>query len=492
MSEPVTASPTRDQQRPAPLQKSSESHSGQGFLSPPAFQLKADPVVQRKKEGDIYDQLCEQIKDAIYGLGTDEEAVYEALAAAPNINTLRERYQVVVGANMMADIRGDFGGEDLRKVISYFPTNYDAMAELLYYAMDGAGTDEDVVYNTLKSVTGNPSASMGLKRAYMDRYGVDLRTDIRGDFSYGAEEKAFALFGNEFEDMESYQEITGKTELGDYHWLKADRESQSGTWETAMVNMTRDEVEDVLQPFEQVRDYYIWVTKKLDEKGHESRWVKGALHLVDELSDTYDEGVTSGHWFLTPGKDVIPMLEDLNVGIVNFAIKQFNKLLYGELKDNPLQGEDAYLFDKDFIMKEQGIVAAPIYEQYAGTDAIEAMNNLFNGYGMEGNAVDAMTWAGLVNEVPTHPELINADLTDPESGYGVDARINVPLWMLYPDRHRSSDIDPENPAYPQIDSLMDQREIDPWHGDGGKDPHDVYESYNRVNTTIMENEWYEK
>lgn len=298
--------------------------------------------------------------------------------------------------------------------------------------------------------------------------------------------------GNEFESMAAYQEITGETELGPYQWLKEDRENQTGTWDAAMTKMTQCQAEDVLQPFEQVRDYYIWVTRKLDEKGHESRWVKGALWLVDELSDTYDEGYTTpGNWQITPGKDVIPMLEDLNVGIVNFAITQFHRLLYGDLKDNPLTGEDAYQFDKQFITHEQGTIAQPIYEQYAGTDAIKTMNNLFNGTGLAGNLVDGLNFIGAANEVPTHPNLLKADLTDPESNFGRDARTNVPLWMLYPDRHRSYEIDPDNPApYPQVDRLMDLKEEDRWYRwDDDKDPNDVYESYKRVNNKIMAKEW---
>ncbi len=292
--------------------------------------------------------------------------------------------------------------------------------------------------------------------------------------------------------MAAYQEITGETELGPYQWLKEDRENQTGTWDAAMTKMTQCQAEDVLQPFEQVRDYYIWVTRKLDEKGHESRWVKGALWLVDELSDTYDEGYTTpGNWQITPGKDVIPMLEDLNVGIVNFAITQFHRLLYGDLKDNPLTGEDAYQFDKQFITHEQGTIAQPIYEQYAGTDAIKTMNNLFNGTGLAGNLVDGLNFIGAANEVPTHPNLLKADLTDPESNFGRDARTNVPLWMLYPDRHRSYEIDPDNPApYPQVDRLMDLKEEDRWYRwDDDKDPNDVYESYKRVNNKIMAKEW---
>jgi len=295
---------------------------------------------------------------------------------------------------------------------------------------------------------------------------------------------------NEFESLEEFKLKTGETELGCYQWLKADRESQTGTWETAMTNMTKDEAQDVLLPFEQVRDYYVWVSRKLDAKGHESRWVKGALYLVDELSDTYDEGVTSGRWGITPGKSVIPLLEDLNVGIVNYAITQFYRLLYGDLSDGALVGEAAYQFDKDFIKEEQGPVAQEVYEDYDSTEAIEVMNKVFNGTGLVGNAAEVMA-----SEIPTFPGYFKTDLTDASTSYGRNQRIDIPLYMLYPDRHQTEhnyEKDPLLGAPRDIQSLMDQGHLDGWiesMGDFLKDPDGVYESFHGVNEDIMNKKW---
>lgn len=303
------------------------------------------------------------------------------------------------------------------------------------------------------------------------------------------------ITNNEFESMDDLKAKTGQTALGKYQWLKADREGQTGTWETAMVNMTKDQKPNILLPFEQVRDYYIWVTRKLDAKGHESRWVKGALYLVDELADTYDEGVTSGNWWITPGKEVIPLLEDLNVGIVNYAITQFYRLLYGDLSENPLVGEAAYQFDREFIQTEQGEVAQEVYEKYDGTEALAVMNKIFNGTGFVGNAAEALS-----NEIPTFPDYFKTDLEDSDSNYGRAQRIDVPLFMLYPDRHHTDENYEKQDTifgYPvgnprNIQDLMDQEHLDGWYEspwDKAKDPEGVYESFHDVNETIMNREW---
>lgn len=462
-------------------------------LSPPTFQLQASPandVVQRQEDGNDYDALAKSLYDGIHYIwGTNEAAIYKALAKvsgnAASLKKLREVYQKNHSADLIAELRGDTSGKVLAKIADYFAADSQALAILLFEGMDGAGTDPDAVDAALAVVAGNPVAVANLKQAYYDKYGVDLRTDIQNDFSGSAETSRLALLGNEYESLEAYKEITGREALGSYEWLKADREAQNGTWDTAMTNMTRDQVPDVLQPFDQVRDYYVWISRKLDAMGHESRWVKGALVLVDELTDTYDEGMfTSGHWIVTPGKDVIPLLEDLNVGIVNYAITQFHRLMFGDLKDEPLKGTDAYEFDKQFVNHEQRQVAFDVYSKYKGTDAIDAIDKMFNHTGFLGNTLGLMTATGLASEIPTHPGLIQGDLTDENTRFGEDARTHVPLYMLWPDQHRS---DGDLPA---IDALMDKKEIDPsFYKDGGKDPNDVYESYNRVNKKIMANEW---
>lgn len=474
----------------------SEMATGGSSFAPPAFQLKAGntQVIQRQdptaeEDTNDYDALAKQLYDGIHYIwGTNEQAIYGALSSisgnAAALKELRRVYKANHDEDLIPALRGDTSGQVLATIAAYFAADSEALAILLFDGMDGATTDEDAVEGALRAVAGNRTAVAALKKAYYDRYGVDLRTDIQGDFSGGAEESMLALLGNEYESMESYRDITGRDELGPYEWLKDDRESQSGTWDTAMTNMTRDQVPDILQPFEQVRDYYVWIARKLDDMGHESRWVKGALVLVDELTDTYDEGAfTSGHWIVTPGKDVIPLLEDLNVGIVNYAITQFHRLMFGDLKDEPLKGTAAYEFDKQFVNHEQRNVAFDVYSKYAGTDAITAIDQMFNHTGFLGNALGAMTAVGMASEIPTHPGLIGADLTDAGTRYGEDARTHVPLYMLWPDQHRSEG------DYPGIDSLMDQGEIDPWYNEQGNDPNDVYESYKRVNDKIMANEW---
>lgn len=66
----------------------------------------------------------------------------------------------------------------------------DNLAERLYKAMDGPGTDEEQVYLALQQVRGNASAIQQLKVAYQRKYNVELEEDLRDDLE--DEELAYA------------------------------------------------------------------------------------------------------------------------------------------------------------------------------------------------------------------------------------------------------------------------------------------------------------
>lgn len=61
--------------------------------------------------------------------------------------------------------------------------DYPSMAEKLHSAMAGMGTDEQTVYNTLAKLKRDAKHIDALKKAYREKYGSNLVSDINGDFS---------------------------------------------------------------------------------------------------------------------------------------------------------------------------------------------------------------------------------------------------------------------------------------------------------------------
>jgi hypothetical protein len=69
--------------------------------------------------------------------------------------------------------------------------NYDAIADQIYIAIAGIGTDEESVYRALQKLNRNPEDIQKLKDRYFKRHKLDLVDDIRDDF--GGTELEYAL-----------------------------------------------------------------------------------------------------------------------------------------------------------------------------------------------------------------------------------------------------------------------------------------------------------
>lgn len=118
------------------------------------------------------------------------------------------------------------------------------------------------------------------------------------------------------------------------------------------------------------------------------------------------------------------LLIDLNVGIQNGTLSSFNDLLYGKYANTPLKGNAAQAWDTALVNYEQGQIAPGIYSN-ASKSAISYMQAMADGeYG---------TWHGFMGAVggrTPHFNWFGAKVTDTQ------ARIDIPLLMLYPNRHK--------------------------------------------------------
>jgi hypothetical protein len=69
--------------------------------------------------------------------------------------------------------------------------DFDAMADQIFEAVDGAGTDEQSIYHVLERLQRDPAALTRLEAAYLARHGAELIADLQGDLS--GSELAYAL-----------------------------------------------------------------------------------------------------------------------------------------------------------------------------------------------------------------------------------------------------------------------------------------------------------
>ena len=71
--------------------------------------------------------------------------------------------------------------------------NADKVAEALYLAMHGLGTDEEVVYQIGQSLS--DAQREKVKVAFLQSYGESLRDYIEGDFGFGTRDEVLQLYG---------------------------------------------------------------------------------------------------------------------------------------------------------------------------------------------------------------------------------------------------------------------------------------------------------
>lgn len=162
---------------------------------PNDFQLKIDLNRAISAEVISYDRLADQIFEAIDGCGTDEEAVYSALATLKGDKTKLEKLKVVYkerhGADLEKAILEDFDDnyeEEIQRVKELLkpkdanaPLDYPKLAKQIFKAIDGGGTDEETVYRVLGQLKKNLNHIEQLKMVYKTTYGNDLIEDLDSD-----------------------------------------------------------------------------------------------------------------------------------------------------------------------------------------------------------------------------------------------------------------------------------------------------------------------
>lgn len=131
------------------------------------------------------------LRNAMEGLGTDEKTLSTIMSGRSNaeMQTIREEYQNLYGVSLEENVKGDTSGnyqKALLKLMSGSRSNAPANqgearadAAALRQAMQGMGTNEDVLTNILCSR--NREQLEAVKKEYQQMYGRDLSKDVSGE-----------------------------------------------------------------------------------------------------------------------------------------------------------------------------------------------------------------------------------------------------------------------------------------------------------------------
>jgi len=208
-----------------------------------------------------------------------------------------------------------------------------------------------------------------------------------------------------------------KGELGKGDWRESDRINNNSVWQEANKYNIQNNNTGQYEPYEQVLDLYKWVQNESTELGQEVKWMEGAIGLVQDLhkyrENYLEKALTS---------DMITALEELNSSIADATLSYFNDLLYS---GNNYVGNAAYIWDLCLVTYEQGTVATPIYNNMS-----QATLNKFNDLvrGKNSSTVGWNKFIGRFNNVNFGNYGKNV--------WDTQARIDIPMNMLYGDKHK--------------------------------------------------------
>ncbi len=250
----------------------------------------------------------------------------------------------------------------------------------------------------------------------------------------------------EYSSYEAYKLDKGTAALeamdgSDGAWLSSDRTAKSSVWSTAMKTITEkgwqdkfrsyykfgNKIKELNFSFGIVRDYYNWAQGQMDSRGYESQWAKGASYLVDELAANFDGGTLTSLMYSDMGQ----LLKDLNQHISNYAVGRFGEVFYGN-GIIPDTKDGWYAWDKKFVEDEQMTKVAPrVYEAYAGTGALDQLNELvrkdFSVVGIGAHFFGKHFFPDF--------KKFGTNVNDANSQFGAQDRFDIPLLMLWPMTH---------------------------------------------------------
>jgi hypothetical protein len=230
---PVSGSPER---APLSVAALSRYQSLAGNRATSDLVAQRQVVVQRALSFGQADTIAMRLQAAMSGLGTDEEAIYGALSGrtANDISEIKIAFFLRYDKSLDDELEDELTKSELDKVKQMMPPVVDearlsgeqqtalktgraaTIAEQLRDAIEGAGTEEDQIYNAL---TGRTRKELDdILAAYLKLTGRDLVLDLRSDMSRGELRKALDLLqvasAGTFENRWEQKMTEGKSTFG--------------------------------------------------------------------------------------------------------------------------------------------------------------------------------------------------------------------------------------------------------------------------------------
>ncbi len=150
-------------------------------------------------------QITSRLFAAMDIVGTDEQAIYDALAGLTPEQTalVRAQYLVTHEHTLEWALRDEMSGSELDRALALAKGDkIAAAAEAIFDAVDGLGTNEELVYSTLRNLS--PEDLDKVKAYYLLHHKESLESALRSDFSDRELSRALALAAGDKNKADAY------------------------------------------------------------------------------------------------------------------------------------------------------------------------------------------------------------------------------------------------------------------------------------------------
>ncbi|CAH1119114.1 unnamed protein product [Phaedon cochleariae] len=129
------------------------------------------------------DEDAQQLKDAMDGMGTNEETITQILTGRTNQQRriIKDTYKTMFGEDLIEDLKSELGGNFETIILALLDEPIEYQAKELHHAISGAGTD-DLTLVEILSIHNNDEV-IQISNKYQELYETSVEDDIRGDES---------------------------------------------------------------------------------------------------------------------------------------------------------------------------------------------------------------------------------------------------------------------------------------------------------------------
>uniref|UniRef100_A0A3P9IY69 Annexin n=1 Tax=Oryzias latipes TaxID=8090 RepID=A0A3P9IY69_ORYLA len=126
---------------------------------------------------------AQALRKAMKGFGTDEDTIIDIVTHRSNAQRqeIRQTFKSLLGRNLMKDLKSELSKNLERLIIGLMMTPAEFDAKMMKKAIEGAGTDEHALIETL--VTRSNEEIQAMNSAYQSAYNTSLEEDIQSDTS---------------------------------------------------------------------------------------------------------------------------------------------------------------------------------------------------------------------------------------------------------------------------------------------------------------------